>query len=81
MSLLRAQAACREGRPAEGERICRATLLQAPRYYPAYIVLTDCLLAQGKVRLADALTAELHTRNPGQPDCLVARGNVVARCG
>lgn len=81
MSLLLAQAAFREGRPLEGERICRAVLAQAPHYWHAYAVLADCLLAQGKEREADAFTADAHARNPGQPDLLVARGGVVARCG
>lgn len=81
MNLSCAQSAFRDGRPFEGEQICRAILGQVPQYWPAYLVLVDCLLAQGKVSVADALTSDLLPPNPNQPDLLVARGLTLSRFG
>lgn len=81
MNLSRAQEAFRDGRPFEAEQICRAILGQVPQYWPAYPVLVDCLLAQGKVSSADELTADLLPRHPRQPDLLVARGLSLSRYG
>lgn len=79
MTLPQAIAALRDGRPADAERICRGLLVQAPAYWAAALALTDALLAQGRLRAANRLTADLLLRNPEQPDLLAARGATLAR--
>lgn len=81
MILSQAQAALQQGRPFEAERICRAILVQAPRFWPAVLILTESLVAQQKSSAADALTAELLAQNPRQPDLLVARGLTLSTFG
>jgi len=81
MDFSRAREALSAGRPADAEGVCRALLGQMPNDWPTWLLLTECLLAQGKLSAADALTLDLLARNPGQSDVLVARGIVLERSG
>ncbi len=81
MNLSRAEEAFRGGQPFEAERMCRDLLHRSPQSWAAYPLLVDCLLAQGKVSAADELTADLLSRQPNEPDLLVARGLSLSRSG
>jgi tetratricopeptide (TPR) repeat protein len=81
MDFSRAREALSAGRPADAEGVCRALLGQMPHDLPTWLLLPECLLAQGKLSAADGLTADLLARIPDQPDLLVARALTLSQFG
>ena len=73
--------ACHEGRFEEAERLCRQILAALPRQPQASLLLGHALLRTGRVGEADEVTAAAIGSNPGHPDLLTQRGEVLARLG
>src|SRR5712692_5630599 len=81
VALQQALQAWHEGRFEEAERLCQQILAAWPRHPQASLLLTHALLRRGRAAQAEELTAWALTGDPGQPDLLTIRGEVLAMLG